>query len=654
MHTFRRSRRQARGRTRGLIAAAFALAWVSAAAPSPAACIDAPDPGMRNLQRLIQRDANQALAQIDLKLNAARGGADARLESRLAALYEARAEAYEILERSGEALDSAASGLKLATNPHDPVHLALLLDQAANSYEQSGIEQAETAVETARAGLAPASRAGICFLIARGLLEHRLDRDDLAIGSLSQAYRASDAPAVAEPHILSAAALSVVMRSMGDYEQALALIQEKVDWDAARGANLSLSVSRFMQGRILQLMGNNAAAIEQFELARKLSGTLHDRQGVAFSDLRTCEAHIDLGEFTAAQAECASAGRIFAASTDLESVKETQALEARIELGLGRPARARALLDKVLDRNGADLPPRDVAPMFDARARANADLQSYEEAYRDLREYTNRYVAATEADRRRQAGTLRARFETDREIERNAALKRELASSLDRADRQARQLRQNEIVAGTGGLVIALLAYLLVMSFRYRRRMVKLANIDGLTGLPNRRRVSHFAETALQTARATGEPLAIAIMDMDHFKEINDCCGHATGDHVLKEFARIGAEALRPCDMLGRWGGEEFLLVMPGAEISVAQANLERLRTLMCGIRLPPLTGAGLPVTLSAGIAEHCANVRSLDDMIARADRALYAAKSAGRDCVRVADMTQITGSHAVRRVQRQ
>src|SRR5208283_6159182 len=123
--------------------------------------------------------------------------------------------AYEILERSGEALESAASGLKLATNPHDPLHLALLLDQAANSYEQSGIEQAETAVETARAGLAPASRAGICVLIARGLLEHRLDRDDLAIGSLSQAYRASDAPALTEPHILSAAALSVVMRSMG-------------------------------------------------------------------------------------------------------------------------------------------------------------------------------------------------------------------------------------------------------------------------------------------------------------------------------------------------------------------------------------------------------------------------------------------------------
>ena len=87
MHTFRSSRRQSRGKTRALVASAFALAWVSAAAPSPASCIDGPNPEMRNLQRLIQRDANQALAQIDLKLDAARGGTVPGLGSTLAALY---------------------------------------------------------------------------------------------------------------------------------------------------------------------------------------------------------------------------------------------------------------------------------------------------------------------------------------------------------------------------------------------------------------------------------------------------------------------------------------------------------------------------------------------------------------------------------------
>ena len=82
---------------------------------------------------------------------------------------------------------------------------------------------------------------------------------------------------------------------------------------------------------------------------------------------------------------------------------------------------------------------------------------------------------------------------------------------------------------------------------------------------------------------AAEKPLTIAIIDMDHFKFINDRCGHATGDYVLREFARLGREAIRPSDVLGRWGGEEFLLIMPDAGSEMAMATLERLRTLVFG-----------------------------------------------------------------------
>jgi diguanylate cyclase (GGDEF)-like protein len=166
---------------------------------------------------------------------------------------------------------------------------------------------------------------------------------------------------------------------------------------------------------------------------------------------------------------------------------------------------------------------------------------------------------------------------------------------------------------------------------------VKLASQDGLTGLPNRRRTAELATAALATATATESPLTIAIIDMDHFKIVNDRCGHATGDFVLREFARVGREALRHSDVLGRWGGEEFLLVMPGANLEVAQASLERMRTLVFGIQLPA-SGAGLRVSLSAGLATSLRHGRSLDEMIARADAALYIAKNEGRDLVRVAD----------------
>jgi diguanylate cyclase (GGDEF)-like protein len=199
--------------------------------------------------------------------------------------------------------------------------------------------------------------------------------------------------------------------------------------------------------------------------------------------------------------------------------------------------------------------------------------------------------------------------------------------------------------------VIALLAYFLVVNRRYRQQLVKLASQDALTGLPNRRRTAELATTALADARAAQCPLTIAIIDMDHFKAINDRCGHATGDFVLREFARVGRESLRDTDVLGRWGGEEFLLIMPGATLESALASLERMRTLVFGIHLPA-SGAGLRVSLSAGLATSLADARSLDEMIARADSALYAAKNEGRDSVRVADEGHLAPT-AVRRTGR-
>ena len=436
---------------------------------------------------------------------------------------------------------------------------------------------------------------------------------------------------------MSAAVLSTVMRSTGDYPQALALNQEVIDWDSRRGATLSLSVDRFLRGKILSLMGQYPAAIGEFTEARKLSVQLNDTQGVAFADLFDCSARIELAQLSRAAAECNSALRAFAAAHSVDEVKEAQWLLARIDLANGHAEKALSTLNEVLDRDGADMLPSRVASIYQSRARANAALHNFRDAYADLAEYARRYAAANDAERARAAAAMRARFETDREIERNAQLKHELTVSQERSQRQARELRWNAIVVASGVMVIALLIYFLIVNRRYRQQLVKLASQDALTGLPNRRRTAELATAALAGAEAAQSPLTIAIIDMDHFKIINDRCGHATGDFVLKEFARVGREALRDTDVLGRWGGEEFLLIMPGATLEVALASLERMRTLVFGIHLPA-SGAGLRVSLSAGLATSLRHGRSLDEMIARADSALYAAKNEGRDLVRVAE----------------
>jgi diguanylate cyclase (GGDEF)-like protein len=608
------------------------------------------DPAIRALQTLVDTDAARALTQVRSQLDALERAPQPDVRQ-LAILYSVEARAYTILELDNDARNAALKGLRYATGANDPVHLDLLSAYAENVYDPVGLDAAVKSIDEARHALAAGSVADTCLLISRGLLQYRQDRADLAINSLTQAYRASTAPEFAAPRIMAAGVLSTAMRSAGDYPQALALNQEVIEEDARRGATLSLSVDRFLRGKILNLMGQYKAAISEFTEARKLSVQVNDVQGVAFADLFDCMARIELGQFSLAETECSSALRAFAAAHSVDEVKETQGLLARIDLANGHAEKALNTLNEVLDQSGADLLPSRVPSIYQSRARANADLHNFREAYADLAEYARLYAAANDAERAQAAAAMRARFETDREIERNALLKHELEVSRDQAERQARELRWNAIVVTSGIIVIALLIYFLVINRRYRQQLVKLASLDGLTGLPNRRRTAELATAALADATATQSPLTIAIIDMDHFKIINDRCGHATGDFVLKEFARVGREALRDSDVLGRWGGEEFLLIMPGATLDLALASLERMRTLVFGIHLPT-SGAGLRVSLSAGLATSDRHGRSLDEMIARADTALYEAKHEGRDLVRVADETYPAAT-AVRRAIR-
>lgn len=635
------------------------LAAVCASGAAYGSCLPDADPEIHRIQELIGRNASQALdeaqALIDSLQRAPASGSasdDLRLATRIAALDAVKAEAYGTLELDSSARSTAEKGLALVPDVGDPVHTELLLSYTDSVYDNAGIAAAIRNIEAARARQPHGSPADTCLLISRGLLEHRQDREDLAIVTLTQAYRASSGAAATEAHIMSADYLSLVMRSMGDYTQALALNQEKIDWDAEHDAAMSLSVSRFMRGQILKLTDDFNAAIKEFQKARTISVSLKDAQGIAFADQRICEGHIELSQLDSAQRECSSALRLFTKEGSADSVKETQVLMARIQLGLGHPDQALVLMNQVLDHGGEDVPPRHVGAMYQWRAKANAAVHDYREAYDDLQQYLNRYTAANDAERVRQAGALRARFETDREIERNSSLKRELESSQEQSSRQAQRLRWNAIVVVVGVWVIALLIYFLISNRSYRAQLVQLASQDSLTGLPNRRRTLELAVAALESARTTQKPLTIAIIDMDHFKAINDRCGHAAGDHVLKEFARASREALRETDVLGRWGGEEFLMVMPETPLEPAIASLERLRTLMFGIRLPP-TGSGLRVTLSAGLAAHDDTVKSLEDLIARADAALYTAKNEGRDVVRIAEGTYQLASTGVRRALR-
>ena len=161
-------------------------------------------------------------------------------------------------------------------------------------------------------------------------------------------------------------------------------------------------------------------------------------------------------------------------------------------------------------------------------------------------------------------------------------------------------------------------------------RLRELATRDDLTGLPNRHFVAETFEHLARGSTNSGESCAVVLIDLDHFKQVNDTYGHAAGDQALRTFARQASEQLRQVDVLSRWGGEEFLLVCPkttaeGARISTARLR-EALETLQVLSEAPAFR-----IRFSAGITEIAA-AESLEAALARSDTALYAAKEAGRN----------------------
>lgn len=165
---------------------------------------------------------------------------------------------------------------------------------------------------------------------------------------------------------------------------------------------------------------------------------------------------------------------------------------------------------------------------------------------------------------------------------------------------------------------------------------LELAVTDQLTGLHNRRYLNSRLRTAMDAFEVNGEPFSIALFDIDHFKRINDTFGHQAGDEVLKGFATRMGRALRALDVAGRFGGEEFLILLTGANLNEAARSAERVRAAIAGAPFTLAQAEALKVTVSAGCAQAVTG-DSPESLLARADAALYRAKAAGRDTVAVA-----------------
>lgn len=170
------------------------------------------------------------------------------------------------------------------------------------------------------------------------------------------------------------------------------------------------------------------------------------------------------------------------------------------------------------------------------------------------------------------------------------------------------------------------------------QKLQMLASVDDLTGAYNRRHFLDLGRNEIARAKRYGRALSVIIIDLDHFKRVNDTWGHEAGDFVLKEASNILKKGLRISDLLGRHGGEEFAVLLPETPPDQAAAVAKRLRTMIAHLPIPISEGRSLTLTASFGVAGMERVTEDMIDFLIRAaDQAMYEAKAAGRNCVRLA-----------------
>lgn len=170
--------------------------------------------------------------------------------------------------------------------------------------------------------------------------------------------------------------------------------------------------------------------------------------------------------------------------------------------------------------------------------------------------------------------------------------------------------------------------------------LAEMATRDPLTGLFNRRELSRLLEEELERAKRYQRSMAILWIDFDHFKDVNDTHGHAAGDSVLKSVSQLLLDSVRSVDWVGRFGGEEFVIVLPEMDANEARETAERIRDLVSSVPQPLGGGRSVRLTISVGVAVCPNHGLTAPQLRAAADRAMYRAKDRGRNCVSMAHLS--------------
>jgi diguanylate cyclase (GGDEF)-like protein len=616
---------------------AFAMAAVVLAAPLAAQPDTLAEARIlfAQAERAYETDLRRSAALSERALVLATRGNDRVLERKIAAQL--------CMSLTGFAADRAQAmadaRLRSAERANDRLAAAGFLICKAYAVEAAGDMAAATSLyeRAMRAAQLSGDHKAIADAHAyRGENRHYQGRYDEAMADLARAFSLYAAlnDDSGRRYALNAMANLYSDPNVGEFDRAIEYYRQLLAIEQQKNAEGAIATTLFNIASAYEEKGDGAAALREFRRALELDREIGEREDVA-------ECELAIGRVLVAQRKAEEALPMIDRALAYFTEKGNADGQARTRITRAGALRAQGRLDEAMrtidlalahfqDANNL----RYLVFVRQERAEILAARGEWRAAYLEAQTLRETQASLEKGMMKERTSRLRVQFDAARKEEQNSALQaenRRRTAELDSA-RRARNLQR--LVIALGGALLLLLGMMALQQLRRNRRMSSLAMTDDLTGLPNRRHILQFLERQrIAAANETERGLAVVAFDIDHFKRINDDYGHGGGDRVLGAVAAVVCPHLRASDRIGRIGGEEFLVVLPGTSIREAQMIAERLRTT-----IESATWAGLRtdarVTASFGVAERCAEDHAAGSLLKRADDALYRAKRQGRNRV--------------------
>ncbi|WP_317932171.1 tetratricopeptide repeat-containing diguanylate cyclase [Halioxenophilus sp. WMMB6] len=472
----------------------------------------------------------------------------------------------------------------------------------------------------------------------RGLLKISLLDYVGALRDFNQSYQIAEELDREDYRISVASYLGLVYEYQKEYELAIPYFAQAESYYRAHDISSELSIALYGMGNANNKLGNYPQARQQLDESYQIALQIDDRQGAAYALKELAYTDLRSGDLVRAENRLKETLKI--AEQSQNPYLEINGCKYLVDVYLAsnRPDLAEFYADRAEAIINIDSMPWHHLALQEQRAKIAAGREDYRNAYEILLSLIALRESIQNKETAKQLLQLRSQYELDAKERRNQLLAKEKIVAETELEVEKSRNALLSLLAGMIFVVCCFLVYIVYRSRVTSQRLELLAHQDVLTGVYNRRRVLQLIENQLKLARRHDYPLAVAILDLDHFKSINDNFGHPTGDRVLEAFGILCQHSLRETDIVGRIGGEEFIVAFPHTEVEQALGVIKQLQSKAANIPAV-INNSQLKVTFSCGL---CNGQRenSVTDILAVADKAMYRAKEAGRDRIEVASAT--------------